>query len=187
MLFCEKDEYMTDGTPPSFDTHEHWREDRTTFQRVYDVLVGTTEPASAQQFAGWAACSENGARQALEQLVEMGIAERTGERPATYARNPSYLRWKRIERLARERTPKDLRDRLEECLERDRELQDRYGVPEPDTVVVGKDEAIDHETVHERWDDLAEWRTIRRDITVLQRAIQRAESGRHSKSNRADS
>ncbi|WP_227378491.1 DUF7342 family protein [Haladaptatus halobius] len=155
---------------------EQWQVDRTTFQRVYDVLVRTYNSASAQQFAEWADCSENGARQALEQLSEMGIAERTNTRPATYQRNPSYFRWKRVEQLAREHSPIDLRARIDDLIEDDQPFQAEYGVPDPDAVVTPDDAVEDHETMHERWDDLTEWRTIRRDITVLKRAVQRAES-----------
>lgn len=152
-----------------------WDENRTTFQRVYDVLVGTTDPVPARQFAEWAECSENGARRALEQLVEMGIATRTDARPATYRRNPSYFRWKRVERLADEHDATELRARLDDLLEDDREFQEQYGVPDPNAVIV-EDGVDDHDELHERWDDLSEWRTIRRDITLVQRAVQRAGS-----------
>ncbi|AEH35980.1 DUF7342 family protein [Halopiger xanaduensis] len=167
---------MSDSDGPPDDSTADWADGRTTFQRVYDVLVGTTDSASAGQFAEWAECSENGARAALEQLVEMGIATRTDSRPATYRRNPSYFRWKRIERLADDHDASELRARLEELLADDRALQEKYDVPDPDAVPVDETAVADHEKLHERWDDLSEWRTIRRDITVLQRAVQRAES-----------
>jgi DNA-binding transcriptional regulator GbsR (MarR family) len=167
---------MTKRSDSPNDPSKQWDADRTTFQRVYDILVGTTDPVSAQQFAEWARCSETGARQALEQLVEMGIAERTGTRPAQYQRNPSYFQWKRVETLAREHSAGELRSRLSELIEADQDLQETYGVPDPDAVVVSDDPVEDHETLHDRWEDLTEWRTIRRDITILKRAVQRAES-----------
>ncbi|XVH32632.1 DUF7342 family protein [Haloferacaceae archaeon DSL9] len=167
---------MTEEGTPTSSPREQWQADRTTFQRVYDILVGTYDPASAQQFAEWADCSENGARQALEQLTEMGIAERTDTRPATYQRNPSYFRWKRVEQLAREHSPSDLRARIDDLIEDDQGFQAKYGLPDPDAVVIPDDASEDHESLHKRWDDLTEWRTIRRDITVLKQAVQRAES-----------
>ncbi|MDS0243755.1 MULTISPECIES: hypothetical protein [unclassified Haloferax] len=169
---------MTDDGPPTFDASEQWRTDRTTFQRVYDILVGTDNPASAQQLAEWADCSENGARQALQQLTEMGIAEKTDTRPATYKRNTSYLRWKRVEQLARGHSPSDLRARVEELIEEDQSFQAEYGVPEPDAVVTTENVVDDHEVLHQQWEDLSEWRTIRRDIQVIQQAVHRAESMR---------
>ena len=167
---------MTEDRTPVSKAGEQWQADRTTFQRVYDILVGTSDPASAQQFAAWADCSENGARQALEQLTEMGIAERTDTRPATYQRNPSYFRWKRVEQLVREHSPSDLRARIDDLIEDDQAYQAKYGVPDPDAVATSDDAVEDHESLHERWNDLTEWRTIRRDIIVLKQAVQRAES-----------
>ena len=166
---------MTEEDPPTADAREQWRADRTTFQRIYDVLVGTYEPATAKEFAEWADCSPNGARRALEQLTEMGIADRTDARPATYERNPSYFQWKRIESLAREHSSSDLRARIDELIEQDESFQEKYGVPEPDAVVAGS-EVDDHEQIHERWEDLTEWRTVRRDINLLERAAHRADS-----------
>lgn len=168
---------MTEETPTE-SAGNQWQANRTTFQRVYDILVGTYDPASAQEFGERANCSENGARKALEQLAEMGIAERTDTRPATYQRNPSYFQWKRVEQLAREHSPSELRARIDDLIEDDKAYQRKYGVPEPDAVVVTdtNDQPADHDAVHDRWDDLTEWRTIRRDISVLKQAVQRAES-----------
>ncbi|SEH17635.1 DNA-binding transcriptional regulator GbsR, MarR family [Natronorubrum sediminis] len=167
---------MTERSTPSTDPSGQWDSDRTTFQRVYDILVGTTDPVSAQEFAERAHCSETGARHSLEQLVEMGIAEQTGARPTLYQRNPSYFQWKRVETLAREHSVGELRSRLAELIDADQDLQETYGVPDPDAVVVSDDALEDHEALHDQWDDLTTWRTIRQDITVLKRAVQRAES-----------
>ncbi|WP_193565099.1 DUF7342 family protein [Natronorubrum aibiense] len=172
---------MTKRPDPPNDASRQWDSDRTTFQRVYDVLVGTTDPVSAQQFAEWARCSETGARQALEQLVEMGIAERTGNRPAQYQRNPSYFQWKRVETLAREHSAGELRSRLSELIDADQDLQETYGVPDPDAVVISDDPTEGHEALHDRWDDLTKWRTIRQDIMILKRAVQRAESSNNGR------
>lgn len=168
---------MNDSDPAGTDSTERWRADRTTFQRVYDVVAGTRESLSAKEFGDLAHCSTNGARRALDQLVEMGVADRRETRPVTYRRNDSYFTWRRIESLAREHTAEDLRQRLAELVEEDREFQERYGVPTPDAVPADHSVVEDHETLHERWEDLNEWRTVRRDVPVLQRAIQRAESG----------
>ena len=53
---------------------DRWQDERTTFQRVYDVLVGSHSFLTAQGFADRAECSETAARNALEQLAEMGVA-----------------------------------------------------------------------------------------------------------------
>ena len=125
-----RSESMTDGPsgPTPGDSHSgeskrRWREEQTTFQRVYDVVTGTTDYATASEVAEEADCSADGARDALAQLVEMGIAERRDGRPATYRRNDSYFRWKRVEDLATSNSVADLRAKIDELAaedERDR-------------------------------------------------------------------
>ena len=154
---------------------EQWHAERTTFQRVYDVLVGSNEPLTAQSFADRAGCSEGGARRALEQLTEMDIAVRHDGRPANYRRNESYFRWKRIESLAREYSPAELRERVDELVEEDSMLQSKYGLPDPDAITTEDIAVDDHDTLHQYWEDQRDWRTIRRDIRLLRRAVERAE------------
>ncbi len=164
------------------DASERWADDRTTFQRVYDVLVGTREYLPAGKFADRAACSETAARQALQQLSEMGIAEHRDGRPARFRRNESYLTWRRIERLAREHSPEELRQRVAELIDEDEAYQEKYGVPDPDAVTSDDLPVDDHDAIHQRWEDLGEWRTIRRDLQVLRRAVQRAETNADDRS-----
>mgnify|MGYP006292843165 FL=1 len=161
--------------PNRGDAREQWRTERTTFQRVYDVISGTNEYATASEIGERADCSTAGARDALSQLVEMGIAETQGERPSEYRRNNSYFRWKRIERLAREHTPSELREELDALLEEDESLQERFGVPGPDAVSPAEFEHTEHTAIHDRWDALTRWRSVREDVAVLQQAIHRAE------------
>lgn len=162
---------MTDGSEV-----ERWTEERTVFQRVYDVIVGTGAYESAADIADRAACSTNGAREALVQLVEMGIAEQREGRPASYRRNDAYLTWKRVERLAREHTAEELREKLAELSAADDRFRDRFGVSDPDAVSTADVPVDDHEAIEECWEALGEWRTVRRDVRVLRRAVQRAES-----------
>ena len=154
---------------------DRWQDERTTFQRVYDVLVGSQSFLTAQEFADRAACSETAARNALEQLAEMGVVEHRDGRPARYRRNDSYFRWKRVESLAREHDPDDLHDRLDDLIAEDEAFQDEYEVPDPDAVSTAADMPVDdHDAVHDRWEDLSEWRTVRHDIKLLRRAVERA-------------
>lgn len=154
---------------------DRWKDDRTTFQRVYDVLVGSQSFRTAKEFAEFADCSETAARNALEQLSEMGIAERREGRPASYRRNDSYFRWKRIESLAREHSPEDLQERIGELIAEDQAFQGEFGVPDPDAVSTADLPVDDHAAIHGHWEDLSEWRTVRRDIRLLRRAVERAD------------
>jgi predicted transcriptional regulator len=157
-------------------TADRWQDGRTTFQRVYDVLVGTQSFLTAQEFADRAECSETAARNALEQLAEMGVAERRDGRPARYRRNDSYFRWKRVESLAREHSPDELQERLDDLIATDEAFQEEYGVPDPAAVSTVDLPVDEHDALHERWEDLSEWRTVRRDIRLLRRAVERTRS-----------
>ncbi|POG55556.1 DUF7342 family protein [Haloferax marisrubri] len=156
------------------DARAQWRAERTTFQRVYDVSTGMTEYASAKAVSQRADCSVDGARAALEQLAEMGIVERRDGRPTTYRRNESYLRWKRVESLAQEHSVSDLRAELESLLTEDESFQTQFGVPDPDAVSPKSFDIADHDALHDRWDALTRWRTVREDLAVLQEALHRA-------------
>lgn len=152
-----------------------WKDERTTFQRVYDVLVGSQSFRSAGAFAEHADCSETAARNALEQLSEMGIAERRSGRPVRYRRNDSYFRWKRIESLAGEYSREELQERVGELIAEDRAFQEEYGVPGPDAVSTADLPVDDHDAIREHWEDLSEWRTVRRDVRLLRQAVERAD------------
>ena len=156
-----------------------WRENRTTFQRVYDVLTGVTEYERVNTIADRAECSVDGARNALTQLREMGIATKRGNHPAEFRRNDSYFRWKRIETLAEEHTPPELRERLTGLIAEDARFQEQFGVPDPNAVSSTRLADSDHEMVHERLESLSRWRTVRYDVELLQDAITRAERHRH--------
>lgn len=106
----------------SGEARRRWKRDRTTFQRVYDVMTGVTEHASASEVAERADCSPDGARNALTQLAELGIVDRRGGRPAEYRRNKSYFEWKRVETLADDHTAAALRERLDDLLAKDADL-----------------------------------------------------------------
>lgn len=152
---------------------DQWIENKTAFQRVYTTILGTTEPTSASTIADQAHCSETTARDALQQLAEMRIVIRHDERPVTYRRNDSYLTWRRVESLTADHDPETLRQRLSELVEKDQSFQDQIGVSEPDAVS-GDDMAIDdHDTAGNHWEALSEWRTVRRNIRVLRRAVDR--------------
>ena len=154
---------------------DRWCKDRTSFQRVYDVLVGSQTFLTAQEFADRADCSETAAQDALEQLSDMLIAERQDGWPVRYRRNESYVRWKRAESLAHEHSHEELRDRIDELITEDETFREQYAVPHPDAVTTADLPVDAHEDVSGRWEDLSDWRTVRRDIRILRRAVDRAE------------
>lgn len=167
-----------DPTPSQAHTEDargRWTEERTTFQRVYDVMTGVSDYATAGDVADRAGCSDDGARDALTQLVEMGVVEKRDGRPAEYRRNDSYFRWKRIEELAGENAAAALRSQIDELVEEDEAFQEHFDAPDPDSISPTEFETTDHDEIHDRWKALTRWRSVRHDIEVLQQAAHRAE------------
>lgn len=157
-----------------------WEANRTTFQRIYDVLVGVHSFESADVIAESANCSETAARNALRQLVEMGIAVKRDGRPETYKRNDSYFEWKRIESIVAEYSIEEINSRIQELMDEDRSYQEDYSVPAPE-LVSSSDLPMDDPAAYEsHFDALSHWKTIRRDIGILQRAVTQAESDSNS-------
>ena len=168
---------MSDGREDPEDTgdaHTQWQADRTTFQRVYDVLSGITAYTPVSEIADHAACSTDGARDALTQLAEMGVVETRGSRPVEYRRNEEYFRWKRVETLASEHTPDELRTKIDSLAAEDVRFQEQFEASDPDGIPPTLIENQSHEAVHETLESLSRWRTIRDDLRVLQRAAYRA-------------
>jgi len=108
----------------------------------------------------------------------MGIvlADRNG-RPACFHRNRAYLEWQRANTLAREHTREELRHRLEAIEDRERSFRDTYGTDDPNAVNVFEHDS--HARIHEVWDDLGEWRTIRRDKRSFDLARRMLENDGH--------
>lgn len=107
----------------------------------------------------------------------MGVAKRRDGRPARYRRNDSYFRWKRVESIAPEYSPDELPERLDDLMTEDEAFQDEYDVPDPAAVSTADLPEDDRDALHERWEALSEWRTGRRDIRLLRRAVERSRSG----------
>jgi len=167
---------MSDGKEKkeSTDACTQWQADRTTFQRVYDVISGLPVYTPVSEIAEHAACSTDRARDALSQLIELGVVNSRGSRPVEYGRNEVYFRWKRVETLASEHTPDELRTKIDALAAEDARFQEQFDVPDPDSVPPTLVEEQPHTTVHETLESLSRWRTIRDDMNVLQRAAHRA-------------
>ena len=85
---------MSDGkeNKESTDARTQWQADRTTFQRVYDVMSGLSVYTPVSEIAEHAACSTDGARDALSQLIELGVVNSRGSRPVEYRRSDILAR-----------------------------------------------------------------------------------------------
>ncbi|WP_248908396.1 winged helix-turn-helix domain-containing protein [Halocatena marina] len=158
---------------------EQWVETRDTRQRIKDVIVGIHEPTPVAQIAERAECSPNAARKHLKELADLGVARTWTGQHTRYARNDEYFRWRRANELATKHTDEELLDRLQSLEAADTEFQEKYEVSTPDAVPFPED--VEHEMVHERWETVNEWASIRRDTGVYHDAIRIAQRRQHDR------
>lgn len=170
-----------DPSPPDEavdDVRQRWRDETDTFGRVYDVILGITEPTPYSEIAEIADCSPNTAKKHLERLTEMGIVRADRDsRPARYERNDGYLEWQDAARFAEELTVEEIIERVQRLEDRREEFEERFGTTNPASVSVFDHE--DHEAIHERMDAVSEWQSIDRDIRRYELARQLAQNDGH--------
>lgn len=167
---------MNEFDPAPTAPHD-WPDDADTFDRVYDVALGLTEPTSYDDVADLADCSPNAAKKHLDRLAEMGIVRADTEaRPPRYERNDGYLEWQEASRIAHDLTVDEIIGRVRE-LEAERErYEERFDATDPETVSVFDD---DHEAIHERMVAVSEWQGIDRDVRLYELARQLSQNDGH--------
>ncbi|WP_435079338.1 DUF7342 family protein [Halococcus sp. AFM35] len=171
---------MTDFEPtPSEDdintVRQRWSENTDTFGRVYNTLLGITEPTPYPEIAEIADCSPNAAKKHLERLAEMGIGRADRQsRPARYERNDGYLEWQDASRLADELTVDEIIDRVHQLEDHREEFEQRFETPDPSAVSVFEHD--DHDAIHERMNAISDWQALNRDIRLYELARQLAQN-----------
>lgn len=150
------------------DARERWDEGRSVRDRVYETVIQLYEPATAPEVAERARCSEGAAREHLEWFAERGIVRIVAGRPKRYTRNQAYFDWKHANDLRRESTDAELQERVEALTEAERTYREAYGVESPAEVDALAE--ADYDTIHEVWEDVTDWKTIRRELRLLERA-----------------
>jgi sugar-specific transcriptional regulator TrmB len=150
------------------EERDRWDEGLSVRDRVYETVVQLYEPATAAEVADRARCSEGAAREHLTWFTERGIVEAVEGRPKRYVRNQAYFDWKRANDLRREYTDAELGTRLEELTEQERAYRERYGVESPHEIDVT--EAADYDALHDVWTAVSDWKTLRREMRLVERA-----------------
>jgi hypothetical protein len=165
-------------TPQDVALVEEWErtiEDRSTKERVYEVVTTLTDPATVSTIAERADCSPNGARSNLEWFADLGIADVVGTDPVRYRRNEAYFEFLRAHRLVREHDRESLAALVEEFETQDAALAESFDVEAPDAV-----DPMTVETAFEALlDRVNEWGVVRRRLGDLRRARLLAERRDH--------
>jgi DNA-binding transcriptional ArsR family regulator len=152
---------------------EEWQAETTGRERVREVLLETTEPATAGEVAERALVSEPTARKYLTALVESGVATTTREgRTTRYRRDEGHVVDERIRELRETHSRDDLLSGIEEMTERLREFREAYGVEGPE------DLAVELAAGDDGWGDVGRWRATRRNLALAKAALQVDEAHR---------
>lgn len=160
--------------PPDFDAltspTELVRGERTR-DDFLDAVLALNSPATVREVADRADHGVDAAREYLEWFERMGIVRKVTDSPATYNRNQSYLRWRRVQHLRDEYTTEELRSHLDAEAARDEDFVERFDVTTPAAVSVSRHAAETDRSVSEVWEDVSAWQTSRRRLSLLERAL----------------
>ncbi len=146
------------------------RGDRTR-DDFFDTVLGLDSPATAGEVAELAEHGVDAAREYLEWFEQMGIVIRVTESPATYERNQAYLNWRRVQTLRKEYATEELLDLLRIESERTETFESEFDATSPDDVSVTQYAREAGYSIEEVWERLSAWKTSRRRILLLERAL----------------
>lgn len=143
----------------------------------FDAVLGLDSPATASEVAELAGHGVDAAREYLDWFERMGIVTQVTDSPATYERNQAYLNWRRIQHLRNRYADDELLAFLDDAAERDESFAETFGVPSPDAVAITTHAADAGRSVEAVWQDVSAWKTTRRRIALLERALQTDSDG----------
>ena len=166
--------------PPDFDDlvppAELVSGDRTR-DDFFDAVLGLDSPATTSKIADLAGHGVDAAREYLEWFERMGIVTRATDSPATYQRNQEYLNWRRVQHLRDQYDERDLLALLEDAAEQDEAYAEQFGVTAPDAVPITAHATETDRAVETVWQNVSAWKTVRRRIALLERALQTDSDG----------
>jgi len=160
--------------PPDFDaltSPEDLVRGERTRDDFFDAVLGLDSPATASDVADLAGHGVDAAREYLEWFERLGIVTQVTESPATYERNQAYLNWRRVQTLRARYATEELLDFLKTESERVETLAGEFDVTSPDEVSISQYAAETDHSIEEVWERLSAWKTARRRVTLLERAL----------------
>jgi len=136
-----------------------------------EAVLGLDAPATASDVAELAGHGVDAAREYLDWFERLGVVTRVTDSPATYERNQEYLNWRRVQRLRTEYATEELLDLLQTEAERVERFQTEFDATSPDDVSISGYAVETDRSIEEIWERLSAWRTARRRVTLLERAL----------------
>lgn len=143
----------------------------------FDAVLGVDSPATVGEIADLAGHGVDAAREYLEWFERMGIVTQVTDSPATYERNQAYLNWRRVQMLRNQYDDDELLTLLENAAERDESFAETFDDESPDAVAIASHAADTDRSVEAVWQEVSAWKTTRRRISLLERALQTDSDG----------
>lgn len=143
----------------------------------FDAVLELDRPATAGEVADLAGHGVDAAREYLEWFERMGIVTQVTDTPATYERNQEYLNWRCVQQFRNRYDDEELLGFLEDAAGRDESFAETFDVGSPEAVAITAHAADTGRSVEAVWQDVSAWKTTRRRISLLERALQTESDG----------
>lgn len=142
----------------------------TTEERVFGVLVQSTDPLRVADVVEQVDCSKDTARKYLEWFAELGVATKHSGRPVQYERNDEYFEWRYVSRLADEHTLAELKETIVDLQNRLDAFRDQYDADDPASVDATAVVEAQDRSIKEVWDELTTWASLEEELRLHDRA-----------------
>lgn len=158
---------------------ERWKEDTTTFERVREVLIHTSEFKSISSIAENAHVSSPTAGKHLKVLHNSGMAEMKETADGmVFRRSKQQIALQRIAEIHNSHSIDEVMEAIQRLKARKIEYQEEYGVDSVEELAISAEG--DEEGV---WNAISEWRTLEQDLDVAMAALSLYEFDPHSGSS----
>lgn len=142
-----------------------------------DAALALDTPATVDEVADRAGHGPDAAREYLRWFERMGIVTKVTDSPATYKRNQEYLQWRWAHRLREQYSVDELLEFLQEETEQDQSYMDDFDADSPEAVSISEYANDVGRSIEDVWEDISLWKTTRRRITLLERALTMSSDG----------
>ncbi|MCG1004750.1 MULTISPECIES: winged helix-turn-helix domain-containing protein [Halobacterium] len=148
---------------------EEWIEETTPFERVYEIIRTTYNPASAGEIADRARVSATTARKHLRTLESAGEVTTSQDGQTTcYRRSETAIVTEHAQSLLAELSPEEIASGVADMKAQIQEWREEYGVDSPEEFARERD--VD-DVDSDYGALLTEWQTTRRNLALAQATL----------------
>lgn len=148
---------------------EEWIEETTPFERVYEIIRTTYNPASAGEIADRARVSATTARKHLRTLESAGEVTTSQDGQTTcYRRSETAIVTEHAQSLLAELSPEEIASGIADMKAQIQEWREEYGVDSPEEFARERD--VD-DVDSDYGALLTEWQTTRRNLALAQATL----------------